>query len=163
MKKKKIGNKVKPTAMQKLAARKLVENGGKKGKAMKDAGYGKGIQKNPKKVIESKGFKQLLDKYLPENTVLKKHKRLLDSKSIEHMVFPSVIIDKNIKSLLRSVGCTVKKIQRGDHGVHVWYWSPNDLARKNAIDMAYKLRGSYAAEKHRVNVDTTFKIKISDA
>jgi hypothetical protein len=34
--------------------------------------------------------------------------------------------------------------------MHVWYYAPDNKARKDAIDMAYKLRGEFAPEKFEV-------------
>ncbi|MDO8487563.1 MAG: hypothetical protein Q7S45_04665 [Candidatus Curtissbacteria bacterium] len=49
------------TFKQKLAASKLVENGGNIGEAMKSAGYSKNTAKTPQKLTESKGWRELMD------------------------------------------------------------------------------------------------------
>ena len=48
-----------PTERQKKAVNEMVENGGIVSKAMRDAGYSKETAKTPKKLTESKGFKQV--------------------------------------------------------------------------------------------------------
>src|SRR5688572_8859314 len=91
------------TEKQKRAVANLAENGGNIGQAMRDAGYSEVSSLTPKKLTASKGFKELLDEYLPEHLLLERHKQL-----IEH-------IDGQISA--------------------------------RAVDMGYKLRGSYAPEK----------------
>lgn len=63
------------TARQKKAVEKLVENGGSDhprpmGEILKEAGYSDAIAKNPQKLTESKGFKDLVDQYLPDDFIL---------------------------------------------------------------------------------------------
>jgi len=41
-----------------------------KGKAIKKAGYSEGIQHNPKKVIETRGFQALVDKTITDKTLI---------------------------------------------------------------------------------------------
>lgn len=59
------------TAKQKAVAKKLLENPGKSiGSAMREAGYSPATAKNPSDLTESKGWKQLLEKYLPDTDLL---------------------------------------------------------------------------------------------
>lgn len=63
------------TAKQKKAVEKLVENGGKDnpkpvGEVLREVGYSEAIVKNPQKITESKGFKALLDEYIPDDLIL---------------------------------------------------------------------------------------------
>ena len=66
------------------------------------------------------------------------------------MVFPLKMTDKMITDLLATVNCTPQKFQHGDTANHVWYWAADNKARKDALDMAYKIKGRYSAEKHQV-------------
>jgi len=78
-------------------------------------------------------------------------KTMLDAEQAMQM---TPLTDDDIKDLLASVNCTVRKIVHGQTGRHVYFWSMDARARKDALDMAYKLRGSYAPEKtFNVNVD----------
>ena len=52
-----------------------MENGGNKHKAALKAGYSPAMAKNPKRIEETKGFKQLLDFYFPDDFLLKEHKK----------------------------------------------------------------------------------------
>ena len=63
------------TARQKKAVEKLVENGGNDqprpmGEILKEVGYSDAVAKNPQKLTESKGFKDLIDQYLPDDFIL---------------------------------------------------------------------------------------------
>lgn len=153
-----------PTIKQKKAFKKVVENGGNVSKAMKDADYSAAMAKNPHKLTKSKGWQEMMDTYLPEKLLAEKHRELLDSTRVDHMVFPlgpkedeesdeetssehTALTDGQIKEMLASVNCTVRKIVHGQSARHVYFWTANDKARKDALDMAYKLRGNYAPEK----------------
>lgn len=57
------------------------------------------------------------------------------------------LTDTDIKEMLASVNCTVKRIVHQEMSRQVYYWSPDNRARKDAIEMAHKLKGSYAPVK----------------
>lgn len=61
------------------------------------------------------------------------------------------LTDAEIIALLADVNCKVKKIVHGNTARHVYFWVIDPKARKEALDMAYKLKGKYAPEK----VETT--------
>ncbi len=136
-------NRVKATLKQRRAIEIAGENGGIISKAMIEAGYSEKTAHNPDKLTKSQAWEDLMEKHLPDKSLTKVHKQLLKSTLVEHKVFPLAMEDKEIKDLLKSVNCTVRKIQRGDQAVHVWFWAANDRARKDALDMAYKLKGRY--------------------
>ena len=138
-----------PTIKQAMAIKKIVENRGKTsiGRAMRESGYANKTAKNPKNLTESKTWEDLMEKYLPDKELAKVHYGLLKSMRIEHMVFPTNIKDEEIDELLKSVNCQVRKIQHGDMAIHCWFWSPNDKARNDALDKAYKLKGKYVSDK----------------
>lgn len=48
---------------QRLALDKMIENGGNMSKAMEAVGYSPNTAKNPQKLTESQGFKELLEEY----------------------------------------------------------------------------------------------------
>lgn len=130
------------TERQKKAAAVLAEKGGGSvGDAMRKAGYSKVSAATPKKLTQSKGWQELMDQYLPEKTLAQAHKKLLKSKYLDHMVFPLATPETEIRKLINSVGGTVRRFQHGDTALHVWFWADNTKAIKDAIEMAYKLRG----------------------
>lgn len=82
-----------PTTKQIKAAQLMAENGGKvkplsKGEILKRAGYSKEVQDTPTKVTKSPVFQDLLDQFMPDNDLATVHKRLLNTRKLEHMIFP---------------------------------------------------------------------------
>ena len=74
---------------QKKVINKMIENGGCVSSAMRDAEYSKAYARNPHKLLATKTFQALLDKYLPDNLLAKKHRELLDAKKvISANIFP---------------------------------------------------------------------------
>lgn len=59
----------------------------------------------------------------------------------------TTLTDEDIKEMLASVNCTVRRIVHGETARHVYFWSADNKARKEGLDMAYKLKGKYAPEK----------------
>lgn len=94
----------------------ILEYRGNMGKAMRSVGYSEAQAKNPAQIVKSKGFTELLEKYLPEKHLLSKHRGFLDSKRI------------------------IKTYQRGDLKEVTEETDPNAV---RALDMAYKLKGKY--------------------
>lgn len=139
--------KIEPTEKQKRAFKEIVENGRNKGDAMVRAGYSENTAKAPTKMTNTKGWQELMEEYLPDEDLTKKHQELLNATRLEHMVFPKNVKDKTIKSLLESVNCNVRKIQHGDQANHVWFWAKDNIALKSALDLAYKLKGRFEQEK----------------
>lgn len=68
------------TIKQKKTMKKLVENHGNISKSMREAGYSKNTAKNPKNLTDSLGWDGLMEKYLPDKDLAKKHKELLNKK-----------------------------------------------------------------------------------
>ncbi len=172
-----------PSVRQAKAMQNVIENHGNVSKAMRDAGYPATTAKNPRNLTESKAWQQLMTKFLPDASLVKIHKELLNAHRMDHMVFPlgpdsklkkldtkempeaiktildaeealkmTSLTDKEITALLATVNCTVRKIVHGQTGRHVYFWAPDNKARKEAVDLAYKLKGRYAPEKHDHNM-----------
>jgi hypothetical protein len=66
------------TIKQKRAFKEALENGGVVSRAMKTAGYSDSVAKNPKKLTDSIGWKELMDEYLPDKLLAKRHLALLN-------------------------------------------------------------------------------------
>lgn len=107
----------KPTMRQEFLARKIVENHGNVSKSMREVGYSVSHSNNPHQVTRTKTFQELMEKYLPEKNLMKKHQEFLNSKRI------------------------IKTYQRGDLKEVTEETDPNAV---KALDMAYKLKGKYA-------------------
>ena len=115
------------TERQKKAIQRVVENGGNVSKAMRESGYAKKTAKNPKKLTESKTWEELMEQYLPDKLLAKKHKELLT---------------------------TPKKIRQFQKGELLSeYEELHAEAIKGGLDMAYKLKGHYKPEKHEHRIE----------
>lgn len=57
------------------------------------------------------------------------------------------LTDEEIIAMLAEVNCKVKRIVHGETARHVYFWAADNKGRKDAIDMAYKVKGLYAPEK----------------
>lgn len=160
-----------PSLRAKKAMKLALENGGNVSKAMRDAGYSAAMSKNPQKLKKEIGWKALLDKFLPESLVAQRHSQLLNATRVDHMVFPlgpkgkdsinfsggkrnqenkieehverTTLTDDEIVEMLAQVDCTVKRIVHGETARHVYFWSADNRARKDALEMVHKLRGKY--------------------
>lgn len=139
------------TAKQKLVAQKVAK-GASVSSAMREVGYSKTTAQHPSKVTRSKGFKELLEKYLPESKLLDHHDKLLNLKQLNYFSFSKDMPDEEIKSHLNANGIDVVNIRYTDKGKLAFYSMDDANAKKGALDMAYKLKGSYAAEKHELTV-----------
>lgn len=133
---------------------KAVVNGSTIKSAMVKAGYSEKTAKRTNKVTRTKGWEELMQQELPDGLLAKKHRELLDGTEIDHMVFPLNISDEEITELLVSANCLAKKFMHSETQTHVWFFAPDNKAKKDALDMAYKLKGKYAPDKHlNVNVE----------
>lgn len=149
--------------MAKEAISKMVENGGKgkkrmpASKALDAVGYSPAYAKNPKKFFNTKTVKELLKEYLPDELLAIRHAELLDAAEIQHYVFPKIksgkgkrditLTNAEIKTIVESVpGCRLIYIKRDFMGAWAYFQAPDTKSRKDAIDMAYKRKGDYAAE-----------------
>lgn len=100
---------------QKRVADKIVENRGTSvSKAMRDAGYSKAYSKNPKQMINTKSWQELMEEYIPDDLLVEKHKALLN---------------------------------KTDKGGAV-----DTVAVSKGLDLAYKIKGKNAPEKHEHNI-----------
>jgi len=114
----------KPSIKQQRAIDNVVENGGNISKGMRDAGYSIETAKNPSKLTNSRAWREIMEEYLPDETLAKIHEQLLTKQD--------VIVRNNPTTGKMEV------IATGQIDVQ---------AVKAALDMAYKLKGSYAPEK----------------
>jgi hypothetical protein len=109
----------------KKAMKLALENGGNISKAMREAGYSNAMAKNPQKLKKSKQWNELLEEYLPNKLLAQKHKELLTvNKKVRHYV-------------------------KGD--LESEYEELDSQAISKGLDMAYKLKGTYAAERKEIS------------
>lgn len=113
------------TIRQKMAIKKLLENHGSVSRAMREVGYSPNTAKNPRDLTESKAWEELMEKHLPDNLLVKKHKELL------------------------TIPKKVRQFNKGD--LMSEYEELDSQAISKGLDMAYKLKGKYKPEKRDVN------------
>lgn len=144
--------KIKRAAAARVVISKIIENPSMAvGAAMRDAGLSEYAATHPSSLTKTTEWNQLLDEYLPEGDLLETHKSLLRASHLDHMTFPletPSLTDAHITEMLTDLNCTVRRISHGEQARHVYFFAPDNRARKDALDMGYKLRGTYAAEKH---------------
>ena len=176
------------TVKQKKAIDAVLENRGSVSAAMRQAGYSEATAKNPKNLTQSKAWKELLAEHLSDESLAEKHAALLNSTKIEHETFAlgpkdeadkenyiaiaqakaaaegkeyvprEYLTDEDIRQMYAEVNCKVRRIVHRETSRDVYYWAADNKARKDGLDMAYKLKGSYAPEKSlSVRVDATTK------
>jgi len=127
-----------PTLRMKKAFSNYIENGGNMRQALLSAGYSASTSKCPSLVTRMRGWQQLVEKYLPDKKILEKHKELLEKKEI----------------LTRNNMTTgeIETISTGEIDVQ---------AVSKALDMFYKLKGSYS--KEGITPPVLIKIDINNA
>lgn len=129
---------------------------------------------------KTKTWQQILDEVLPEAFLAEKHKELITSGYIQHYIFPWVgdqeveeaqepqghggslkrkkakkkrgLTHEEIKAIVERVpGCKLIYIKEDKYmGQVAFFQAPDNKTQKDALDMAYKLRGTFAPEKHAV-------------
>lgn len=115
------------THKQKEAAKLIMENHGNVFKTMLEVGYDPTTAKNPKNLTKSKGWKELMGEQIPDGLLVEKHRELLT-------------VPKIIRT--RKIGDDFEETEE----------ATDVQALKAGLDMAYKLKGFYAPEKHTVDV-----------
>lgn len=110
-----------PTKLQKKLAKELVEDSSPDMKtAMLKAGYAQNTAIKPSQVTNSKGFQELVEKYLPDNDVLSTHKAGLEA---------TKVISAKITGMNANEGT--------DDFIDV----PDYPTRLRAVELAYKVKG----------------------
>jgi len=126
-----------PTLKQELLVKKLVENRGNVSKSMREVGYSPATAKNPQQTTISKTYQELMKQYLPDDLISERHNDLLNKKKY-------VIIKK---------GNSAKSIKTDEMDTD---------AVKAGVDMAYKIKGSYAPEKQEHTIKTVQVVRYGD-
>lgn len=110
----------------------------------RDAGYSESYAQNPQRIRTTKKFREKFDEMITDEMVLEWHANLGQARKLDHMVFPLAVEDEDIEDFLRSVNCVLRKIVHSTQSKHAYFWAFDNKAKKDAIDMAYKVKGSYA-------------------
>lgn len=148
-------------AKHKIILGKLIENPGSSiYSAMRAVGYAHTTALHPSKNL-GKNFLQLLDETLPDHELLDTHRKLLQTRRIDHMVFPLSMEDEEIEELISSVGGTLRKIKQGETAKHAYWWVPSDDARQKALKLAYEIKGKLKATGEPITPGNTYNTQIN--
>lgn len=77
---------------QRLAFKKMVENGGNISKAMRDTGYSANTAKTPQKLTSTRGWQTLMQSILSDEELIEAHKNLLKAKTLMGTVDTKTVI-----------------------------------------------------------------------
>lgn len=119
----------------------------------KKAGYSDSYAKSSL-IGRTKTWNELMAINISDETLAKVHGELLASAIIQHYIFPKSnktgkLTDDEIKAIVEGVGgCRLVYIKDDPYlGKVAYYQAPDNRSRKDALDMAYKLKGNYAPDR----------------
>lgn len=119
-------------------------------RALEEENYSKVVAKSPSLITTNKTFRELLDDILPEDFVMDQHRRLYhEHRNIKQLRLDT--LDDNIINKACEGFENVQVVKNEQDGYTTLIVNEIDKeARKNAIEMAYKLRGSFSPIKLEV-------------
>jgi hypothetical protein len=108
-------------------------------------------------LLTNDNIREKLNSTISDSLLRKKHEKLLEQKRVEYFVFPKAMDEEEIVEKVNAAGFEVIVIRDGEKGKYAFYSIDDAQAISKAIDMGYKLKGSYAPEKS-VNVNVNADI-----
>ena len=124
--------------------------------AMREAGYSNAYAHNPQTFLNTKPTQDLLEQYFPDDLLFAKTRELMDASEIEQFVFPQAkdkkkkpLTNDEIKYIVEAIaGCTLIYIRDSEFppGRIAFFRAPAHKARKDGIEIAAKLKGSFKAD-----------------
>src|SRR3990167_5190031 len=94
------------------------------GRILRESGYSDSMSTQPARVIQSKSFQALLDRYLPDNTIAEVHGDALEASELNHYIFPVSEDDEVIKDTVESIkGCKLIRIRKQHTWKRAYFWS----------------------------------------
>lgn len=130
----------KPTIKQRLAFAKIAEKGRSVSAVMREVGYSKQTAVTPHKLTESKGWKQLMEEFLPDSLLAEKHQALLNKKE-------TIITRNNITKETETI--LTEEIDANAVG--------------KGLDMAYKIKGAYKEDNQQKQTKVIINIEKQEA
>lgn len=153
-----------PSLRAKKAFKEVTENRRSVSAAMRIAGYSKHTAVKPSNLTKTKSWEYLMKTYLPDDLLAARHRKLLVARRLEQQVFPNSVDEKELYKMFNELGCPIKKLVIGDTVTTVWYYVDNEKTQKEALDLAYKLKGKYAPDKQDITSGgQPINIQISEA
>lgn len=116
-------------------------------KAMLDSGLSKSYAEQPQQMTSSKGWKELVEKHMPDSFLAKRHRALFDQKKVEYFSFPRNMDDAEIELAVEDAGLTLISISVGEKAKLAWYSTADVHAVTKALEMAHKIKGVYLADR----------------
>jgi hypothetical protein len=149
-----------PSLKQRKAAQAYLRNGGNLRKAMLEAGYKESTAKNSHLLKKQNSWQKLMEEYFPDDLVAEEQRKLLSSHRLDHYEFPALDKDSKIVELFGMVeGVKLLKIKKYVGYKRAYFICSDNVAKAKALDMIYKLKDKYAAQ--RVKVEDPYE-KLSD-
>lgn len=154
IKKKNIRNMGVTELKHKMVLKTLNEKLGKGEKAtmteaMIENGYSKSYAESGQ-IRKKKTWQQLMNEYLPDELVAKTHQELLVAKELSYFVFPKNMKDEEIEKRMEEAGIKLVVVRESDKGKMAFYSRADTRARKDGVDLAYKVKGKMAPEEFRL-------------
>ena len=122
-----------PTKLQREVFKKVMNEGESVHSAIIKSGGSLATAQNPKNITRSKGWKELMEKELPDGLLAKRHRELLNKREV-HVI---KIDGKEESELLDQ---------------------PETQAVSKGLDMAYKLKRKYPTEDNKPNVQVNIGV-----
>lgn len=123
---------------------------------LQEAGYNPGSVE----VFKKKSFLATLNEILPDELIVKAHRALIKNKFVVEKIFPKEMDNLDITEICSHMGRVIRIIEADiafKGKVKICYMAvTNTKAATDGIDMAYKLKGAYAPEKHSLNINQDF-------
>lgn len=94
---------------------------------------------------------------IPDEDLVEKHRSLLKQKQLAYFTFSKEMSDGEIITHVNEAGFEVIVIRPSDKGKLAFYSIDDAQAISKGLDMAYKIKGTYAPEKS-INLDITADI-----
>lgn len=117
-------------------------------RAMRESGlYSESYSKEPQRITKSKGWKELVEKHLPESFLAQRHRKLFDQKKVEYFSFGLKKTDEEITAAVEDAGLELINISYTADSKLAWYAVPDVHAVTKALEMAHKIKGVYLADR----------------
>ena len=112
-------------------------------KAMFDAGYAPTSAKNPQQLTKSKAWQKLMQEYLPDETLIEKHKSLLEASKYDVLVLPLYVPEKELGKIVGFFPHTGTNFfyVKGAGKTFIYFLTPDKRTQLGALALAYKIKG----------------------
>lgn len=154
----------KPTIRQKTVFKEVL-NGSSISKAMIKAGYSPTTASTTGKLTNTLGWKQLVDKFLSDDILVRRHIEQLNSSKHAKLYFDIDDDDDLIKRVCKQLGVELLYIKENKDktGKTANVKAPDFFYRDLALDKAYKLKGRYPKEIPNPNSNNIIIVQVSSA